>query len=304
MGHILDGAIKLACTSYKSAISNLRNKNIKHFRIRYLKQTKKSKILDVELQYFSKKYNSFCQNVLGKHMKTDGFDLSEIRTNSLYGHDCKLHYNINSNRFTLFIPIKEKSLKNNKKDFISIDPGVRTFITGISSKHNINIGTNISNVIKSYIYKIDNNANKDIPKRIKSRYERTYYKKIDNLMIDVHWKIISYLTSNYNTIFIGNWSTKNIGLKNTSTIGKLTKRIASMLSFYKFKMRLRYKCAKNKVNLYEIHEGYTSRLCSICGWDNKKLGSSKIYNCIICKNKIDRDINGARNILFKGLGII
>jgi hypothetical protein len=42
--HILDGAIKLACTSYKSAFTNFKRGNIRHFTIRPIKQNKKSKI--------------------------------------------------------------------------------------------------------------------------------------------------------------------------------------------------------------------------------------------------------------------
>lgn len=49
------------------------------------------------------------------------------------------------------------------------------------------------------------------------------------------------------------------------------------------------------------HEGYTSRLCSKCGWDNKKLGGAHVFDCKQCKLSIGRDVNGARNILIKSL---
>ena len=55
--HILDGAIKDVCTSYKSAFTNLRNGNIRHFKIRYIKQKKKKKVMSIGNENFSKKFN-------------------------------------------------------------------------------------------------------------------------------------------------------------------------------------------------------------------------------------------------------
>ena len=62
--HMLDGAIKLACASYKSAFSNFKNGHIRHFNIRYLKKNKKSHIFDIEKVYFNE--TSFYSSFLGK----------------------------------------------------------------------------------------------------------------------------------------------------------------------------------------------------------------------------------------------
>ena len=37
----VDGAFMDICRNFKSCLSNLKNKNIKHFNLRYIKQTKK-----------------------------------------------------------------------------------------------------------------------------------------------------------------------------------------------------------------------------------------------------------------------
>jgi len=111
--HILDGAIKLACISYKSAITNYKNGNINKFRIRFIKQSKKSKILDLEQCYFSK--DGFCIRSLGKMSNNDNFDYKSINK------DTKLHYNSITNRFTLLIPVNEPCKTLNNKQFISID---------------------------------------------------------------------------------------------------------------------------------------------------------------------------------------
>ena len=50
-----------------------------------------------------------------------------------------------------------------------------------------------------------------------------------------------------------------------------------------------------------ITEEYTSTTCGECGNLNLTLGSKKVYYCQHCKIIIDRDVNGARNILIKAL---
>jgi Putative transposase DNA-binding domain. len=50
-----------------------------------------------------------------------------------------------------------------------------------------------------------------------------------------------------------------------------------------------------------VDEFYTSKMCSVCGTIDEKLGKSKIYNCKNCGLKIERDFNGARWILIKSI---
>jgi transposase len=71
------------------------------------------------------------------------------------------------------------------------------------------------------------------------------------------------------------------------------------MSLFKFKQRLQYKCLRNNIGYTEVDEAYTSKTCTGCSYFNKNLGKRKIFNCAICKLIIDRDINGARNILLK-----
>jgi len=52
--------------------------------------------------------------------------------------------------------------------------------------------------------------------------------------------------------------------------------------------------------LYIVSEAYTSKTCTRCGVLNN-IGSNEIYHCKECDLVIDRDINGARNILLKNI---
>lgn len=147
--HMLDGAIKLACASYKSAFTNYRNGNIKYFNIRYLKNNKKSHIIDIEKTAFSK--NTFYKTFIKGEMKNkEDFCYTNIK------YDSKLHYNTQTKRFTLLIPEKIESLNNNKNnDYISIDPGVRTFLSCLTNNNTIEISNNNQKYIKSKLLKID-----------------------------------------------------------------------------------------------------------------------------------------------------
>ena len=51
----------------------------------------------------------------------------------------------------------------------------------------------------------------------------------------------------------------------------------------------------------KIDEKYTSKMCSKCGHIDHKLGGKKIYSCIECGLKIQRDYGGSRGILIKGI---
>jgi putative transposase len=120
------------------------------------------------------------------------------------------------------------------------------------------------------------------------------------LVNELHWKTVNYLTTNYDTILIGNLSPKGI-VNNNCNLDKLTKRVVYALSFFQFNNRLKYKCVVNHSKYKSVNEYYTSKMCSVCGSINEKLGSSKIFHCNNCNLTLDRDINASRGILIKSI---
>jgi transposase len=288
--HILDGAIKLACASYKSASSNYKNGHIKNYKIRPIKQSKKSKIMDIEKCNFSS--FGFCKNSLGKIETNCNFNFNDVNS------DCKLHYNKSNNRFTLLVPIKQKVNNNNNNNFISIDPGIKTFLTGISTNKVHKIGTNIIDIVKKELTDMDKLA------KINNKIARKKILKkkisIKNKITDLHWKSINYLLSDckVKNISIGNWSTKDISNKR-GNLDPIYKRIANSLRYYEFLQKLQFKCAENKINLKIIDESYTSKICSFCS-SLTNISTDRKLNCN-CKLNLDRDINGSINILLKSL---
>ena len=86
--------------------------------------------------------------------------------------------------------IKQHKLCNNMK-LISIDPGVRTFLTGYTNDgHILEMGTNV--------YKKIEKCHKKIRKINDSKKSAKTERKIQNLVNDLHWKSIKYLCKKSN----------------------------------------------------------------------------------------------------------
>lgn len=288
--HSLHEAINDVCKAYKSAFSNLRNKNIKYFRIRYKKLKPDYKCFTFSKGSFSKKYKTFASRAFNNE-KIKGVP-DEIN------HTCRLNYR--DGEFNLFVPEEIKQESISKRDnFCGLDPGIRTFQTVYSNEKCLDIGIDVKETINPILKKIDK---KDGYKSIKAqnKHKKKLRKKLKNKVDDLHWKTANYLTDNYNTIAIGKLSTNGI-VSNSNNLPKSVKRTAYSLSHFTFRQRLQHVCNKKNVKYVEINEHMTSKTCTNCKEVNENLGKSKIFNCNKCKLKIDRDYCGARNILLKHL---
>ena len=118
--------------------------------------------------------------------------------------------------------------------------------------------------------------------------------KIENLVDECHKKTTKWLCQNYNTIIIPKL--------NFHGIKKMSKKNKNKLIVWKhcsFVDRLVDKSREYNCNVVQVTEEYTSKTCGCCGFIKRNLYGSKTFKCDKCKNVIDRDINGARNILLK-----
>ena len=76
------------------------------------------------------------------------------------------------------------------------------------------------------------------------------------------------------------------------------------LSHYRFRQHLLNKASEYGCRVELVNEAFTSMTCTFCGrlgtsYEYKKNGE-RVKVCD-CKNGVDRDINGARNIYMKTL---
>lgn len=111
-------------------------------------------------------------------------------------------------------------------------------------------------------------------------------------------KLSTELVRNYDVIVIEDLSSKNL-MKNH----KLAHAIGNA-SWYKFRTMLEYKCNWYGKELIVVPPQYTSQECSYCNHnDGSKPLNVREWTCSNCGTHHDRDINGAKNVLKKGLAI-
>ena len=123
-------------------------------------------------------------------------------------------------------------------------------------------------------------------------------KYLANKRNDFLQKLSTELVQNYDVIVIEDLSSKNL-MKNH----KLA-RVIGNASWYKFRTMLEYKCHWYGKELIVVSPQYTSQECSHCNHnDGRKPLNIREWICSNCGTKHDRDINGAKNILKKGLEI-
>lgn len=146
---------------------------------------------------------------------------------------------------------------------VALDPGVRTFQTAYDSNNNV--------------IEFGNND-------IYSNIDASTIKKI-------HTKIISYLCKNYNLVLIP----RLIIPHSTDPYLDAWDHPAFVDKLFAHAKKCHVRC-----KIIEVEESWTSKTCSGCGKINNP-GRSKIYECSRCDLVIDRDINGARNILLKNM---
>jgi len=291
--HILDTAIKKACANYKTCVTNYLEGNCKSFIIKYWRRNKKTLMMEIEKDYV--KNGQIAESKLGKmryYYDKEEFDLPNTTIN--------LYYNRETDQFTVGVPEKiKKEISKNIKT-VGIDQGVKSYLTCITDDEAIKYGTNLIDKLMPKIDKILRAKSISCLSTERKRgIEKKYMTKIRNLVDDAQWKIINDLTNNYKSIIIGNLSTRDITNKERSVMTSNMKELSYKLRFYEFRQRLKYKCEAKGVNYKIINEAYTSKVCTNCGSYKKELKNDRIYNCRKCKTILDRDLNGARNILIK-----
>jgi len=308
---IMRGGITNYISGLNSAISNKRAKNIKDFKINRRTKKDKKQILyfeDSQIPSFILKMKGIYKVGRKRFYFKDILKKTKIK-NLVIIHDTE------RNKYTISYPVDidfelsedesniEKQNINSicRNKIISLDPGVRTFQTGYALDLVLEIGSGDSNKIAKKLYEID--KQKSIIKlfgKTKKRKKRLLkaYDKIKNLVDELHWKTCNFLTKNYERILLPSFEISGM-VRKGKKLARVVKRLMYSFCYFKFKERMKYMSNKNKCKLYIVEEDYTSKTCGVCGELNNNLGSSKNFKCNKCGICLDRDFNGARNILIK-----
>lgn len=196
------------------------------------------------------------------------------------------------------------------ENVIALDPGVRTFMTGYSPEGTITEwGSGDMQRIFRLCHTHDKLQSKWSQKEVRHRKRyrlkkaaRRVRKKIRNLVDEVHKKLTKWLVSNYETILLPKFETSDMVTRGQRKIGSKTARQMLTWSHYRFQQRLVNKTREYRNSQVIIcDEAYTSKTCGCCGKLHEKLGGNKTFRCPHCGVVMDRDMNGARNILLRYL---
>ena len=131
----------------------------------------------------------------------------------------------------------------------------------------------------------------------KARIQKARYQsKVANQRSDFLHKVTTQLVRDYDIIVIEDLKVKNL-MKNHSVAWAIANA-----SWATFRHMLEYKCEWYGKELIVVPPHYTSRICHKCKVDSgPKPLNIREWTCTSCGTHHDRDVNAARNILYKGL---
>ena len=290
------GVLRDLVKAYKTAFSNLRNGNISKFNINYRNKRNGYHSIEIPKTAVSVKEGIF--NIYKRYTKSPLKVCTEIKKNKSIEikYDVRLQFT-KYNEWYLLIPEDKDRKRYKTKSKCALDPGVRKFQT-LYSEHEVKkINTNYSliNKLRHKISKYQKLRSEKIIRKSKmTKCLIKTWKRYINLINDMHYQTINYLTKTYKEIFLPNFESQKMVKK----LNKTTRFNLLNLQHYKFQQRLLSKCEETNSTLTLCTEEYTSKTCTRCGEINN-VGSSEHYKCLNCNLSIDRDINGSRNIYIK-----
>lgn len=204
-------------------------------------------------------------------------------------------------RWYLRIPYKVKTTDTENQGVCALDPGVRTFLTGVSSSGAFKIGKGAFGRIVRLCEHLDalvSKAAKTKKKSVRRAVGRARV-RIRNLIDDLHFQSIGYLTRTFKTIVFPEANFTSAVAKATRRIGSGSVRSLLSFAFARFRDRLIAKAEVTGVNVITVCEAYTSKTANWTGEIVHNLGGSKT---ITSKGiRLDRDLNAALGILLKAL---
>ena len=181
----------------------------------------------------------------------------------------------------------------------SVDPGVRTFMTVYDPAGKIiTIGDGANLELSGMLQHIDQCRVENKSRQIILKLQR----KVQNRVKDMHWKAGKYLATHHDCVLYPPLQVSR--LVKGKRLNRRTKRQLLALSFYQFEQRLIHQARKYGSRVLLVQEDWTSKTCGSCGRVNSELGGAKVFECPDCGVVLDRDENGARNVLLKQLPIL
>lgn len=311
--HSCKQAIKEALTNVTTNIKRYK-KNNKPFKMKF--KAKKDLINTLILEKDAINNNTLFYNYsvnkekIFRNMKISG-DIDKYD----YGGSTLSYHRI-LKAVILNLTYKSRTKENSNNKVCAVDKGETNFVTIYSDNNASKLGMNCDkkiykickeiDIIHSRIdkkeYYVKNKNNEKIIKTVNAERRRNLKKAlhrkiqyIKNLRDELHNQVINYLTVTYSKIITSPFETQGM----VCNLNCKVARMMNTLSFYKFQQKLEHKCQERNCELVTKSEAYTTMTCTRCGNLKYNVGSNKVYHCDKCGLTLERDYNGARNIMLR-----
>ena len=234
-----------------------------------------------------------------KFSETDWFANTEISDSRLI---------CDHGRWFISIPkkISTQQTSETQGGAVAVDPGIRNFGTYFSTDGRFGwVGQRaFERILKLNIRIdkmrsiIDTTEDKLYKFRLRRAIDRMYH-KIRDLVDELHWKFMNFLTKEFSVVIFPPFNVSDMVKTQNRKIRKVVVRSMMALRFYEFKERLKNKCKERHVLFIEQNEAWTSKTNSFSGEVMANLGSRVSFN--YQGLRINRDVNGSRNILLRAM---
>ena len=121
-------------------------------------------------------------------------------------------------------------------------------------------------------------------------------RRIQNLIDEVHKKVALWLVRTFDIIVLPAFHSTQMSLRRPGR--KISSQTVRKMMIW---AHGRFLAETGKSVVVLPSEAYTSKTCSRCGAIRRNLGGARVFRCRSCGYVVDRDINGARGILLRGL---
>jgi transposase len=307
---IRDQAVISFCTALKAAFSNNAAGNITKFRMSYKSRRDMKQTLYVDRRVWNRINNGGRSKDYGGIFGSDGIRTAKGEIVGDLECDSTLMLSF-PGKFELCISERRQAASTTPPRVVaSLDPGVRTFQTVYDPEGQVfELGLGRHENIQDACIKLDEIQSKSTRVNHRKRYllrlrAARLRRRIVYARNDMHFKIAKFLCERYQHIIIPIFKVQEMVCRNRTgkkrTIRSKTARRMLNLGHYRFRQILISKARLTNTTIHVVTEEYTSKACGNCGQLNN-IGGNKIYKCAICNAQLDRDFNGARNILLKQL---
>jgi putative transposase len=145
--------------------------------------------------------------------------------------------------------------------------------------------------------------NYELERDHKSLAAQRIWRRVCDKVTGIHNAIVRHFAETYAFVALGNLSYGVVEQRDKG-MPKQSKDDLYIWRLYQFKIKLLHRFSGlDQQEVVIQDEQYSSKTCGLCYNFKRDLGAVKRYLCDKCGYDVDRDVNGARNILERSLGL-